>query len=162
MFRCVLLTILLGVARAAVGDALTFDAALDLAMRSSPDIAVQTASVDAARSAATAAGRLPDPKLAFGVENLPVTGEEKGSLTRDFMTMRKVGLMQDVPNSGKRQARAAAATADAERAQAQRRVSILSVRRDTAVAWLNRYHLERRSALLNELDPETPLFSQLV
>ena len=162
MFRCALLTILLGAVGIAVAEPLTFDAALELATRSSPDIAVQTASVDAARSAATSAGRLPDPKLTFGVENLPVTGEDKGSFTRDFMTMRKVGLLQDVPNSGKRHARSAVATADAERAQAQRRVSILSVRRDTAVAWLNRYYLERRGELLDELDRENRLFAQLV
>lgn len=162
MFRCASLITLLGMTGLAVAEPLTFDLALELATRSSPDIAVQTASVDAARSGATAAGRLPDPKLTFGVENFPVTGDERGSLTRDFMTMRKVGVMQDVPNSGKRQARVAAATSDAERAQAQRRVSILTVRRDTALAWLNRYYLERRGALLDELDRENQLFAQLV
>jgi outer membrane protein, heavy metal efflux system len=162
MFRCASLITLLGITGLAVAEPLTFDVALELATRSSPDIAVQTASVEAARSAATAAGRLPDPKLTFGVENFPVTGDERGSLTRDFMTMREVGVMQDVPNSGKRQARVAAATADAERAQAQRRVSILTVRRDSALAWLNRYYLERRGALLDELDRENQLFAQLV
>jgi outer membrane protein TolC len=162
MFRCVLLICSLGAAGLARAEPLTFDAALELATRSSPDIAVQTASVEAAQSASVAAGRLPDPKLTVGIENLPVTGEERGSLTRDFMTMRKVGLMQDVPNSGKREARSAAAAADAERAQAQRRVGILTVRRDTAVAWLARYYLERREALFDELDRENQLFAQSV
>jgi cobalt-zinc-cadmium efflux system outer membrane protein len=162
MFRCVLSICFLGVAGLAAADPLTFDAALDLATRTSPDIAVETASVEAAQSTSVAAGRLPDPKLTVGVENLPVTGEEKGSLTRDFMTMRKVGLMQEVPNSGKRESRVAAATADAERARAQRRVSILMVRRDTALAWLARYYLERRGALFDELDRENQLFEQSV
>jgi outer membrane protein, heavy metal efflux system len=162
MFRFVLLICLVGAAGLAVAEPLTFDAALELATRSSPDIAVQTASVEAAQSASIAAGRLPDPKLTVGVENYPVTGEERGSLTRDFMTMRKVGLMQDVPNGGKRQARAAAAVADAERAQAERRVSVLTVRRDTALAWLARYYLERRGALFDELDRENQLFTQSV
>jgi hypothetical protein len=146
MFRCALLIFLLGVAGLSTAEPLSFEAALDLATQSSPDIAVQTASVESARSASVAAGRLPDPKLTFGIENLPVTGEEKGSLTRDFMTMRKVGVMQDIPNSRKRDARTAAAVADAERAEAQRRVSILAVRRDTALAWLARYYLERQGA----------------
>jgi outer membrane protein TolC len=162
MFRCVLLICFLGAAGLAVAEPLTFDAALDLATRSSPDIAVQTASVEAAQSASVAAGRLPDPKLTFGVENFPVTGEERGSLTRDFMTMRKVGLQQDVPNGGKRQSRAAAAAANTERAGAERRVSILTVRRDTALAWLARYYLERRGALIDELDRENQLFAQSI
>ena len=162
MFRCVLLICFIGAADLTAAEPLTFDAALDLATRSSPDIAVQTATVGAAQSASVAAGRLPDPKLTFGIENLPVTGEERGSLTRDFMTMRKVGLMQDVPNGGKRQSRAAAAAADTERARAERRVSILTVRRDTAVAWLARYYLERRGALFDELDRENRLFTQSV
>jgi cobalt-zinc-cadmium efflux system outer membrane protein len=162
MFRCVLLICFLAAADLAVAEPLTFDAALDLASRSSPDIAVQNASVEATQSASVAAGRLPDPKLTLGIENLPVTGEERGSLTRDFMTMRKVGLMQDVPNAGKREARSAAAAADAERAQAERRVSILTVRRDTAVAWLARYHLERRGALFDQLDRENQIFAQSV
>jgi outer membrane protein TolC len=162
MFRCVLFVCSLGVTGLAVAEPLTFDAALDLATRSSPDIAVQTASVEAAQSATVAAGRLPDPKLTVGVENFPVTGEERGSLTRDFMTMRKVGLMQDVPNAGKREARSAAAAADAERAQAERRVSILTVRRDTALAWLARYYLECRGSLFDELDRENQLFARSV
>jgi len=162
MFRCVLLICFIAAADLAVAEPLTFDAALELATRSSPDIAVQTASVEAAQSASVAAGRLPDPKLTVGVENFPVTGEERGSLTRDFMTMRKVGLMQDVPNGGKRESQAAAAVADAERARAQRRVGILTVRRDTALAWLARYYLERRGALFDELDRENQLFGQSV
>jgi cobalt-zinc-cadmium efflux system outer membrane protein len=162
MFRCVLSIALLGAAGLVEAEPLTFDAALELATRSSPDIAVQTASVAAAQSASVAAGRLPDPKLTVGIENLPVTGEEKGSLTRDFMTMRKVGLIQEVPNGGKREARAAAADASAARTQAERRVGVLAVRGDTALAWLDRYYLERRGGLFDELDRENRLFAQAV
>src|SRR5258707_1663785 len=138
MFRRVLSIWFLGAAGLAVAEPLSFDAALELATRTSPDIAVQTASVEAAQSASVAAGRLPDPKLTVGVENFPVTGEERGSLTRDFMTMRKVRLMQDVPNGGKRESRAAAPAADTERARAERRVRILTGSRVTAGGWLER------------------------
>ena len=162
MFRCALFVFSFGACGAAVAEPLTFDTALQIATRSSPDIAAQTASVEAAQSASVAAGRLPDPKLAFGVENLPATGEERGSLTRDFMTMRKVGLMQEVPNASKRASQVAAATADAERAQAERHLSILVVRRDTALAWLARYYLERRQTLFDELDRENQLFAQAI
>ena len=162
MYRYVLLVSLGGVAGLAGAEPLSFDAALRIASRSSPDIAVQTTSVEAARSASMAAGRLPDPKLAVGIENLPATGAEQWSLTRDFMTMRKVGLMQDVPNGAKREARAAAANAAVAQAEAERLVSILTVRRDTALAWLDRYYLERRSALFDELDRENQLLAQAV
>ena len=162
MFRCVLLVSCMGAAGLASAEPLSFEAALEIATRSSPDIAVQTTSVEAARSAAVAAGRLPDPKLAVGIENLPVTGAEQWSLTRDFMTMRKIGVMQDLPNRAKRQAQTDAAEANIARAEAQRRVSILLARRDTALAWLNRYYLERRGALFDELDRDNQLFAQAV
>jgi len=162
MFRFILLVSLAGMARLASAESLSFETALRIATRSSPDIAVETTNVEAAKSASIAAGRLPDPKLAVGIENLPVTGPEQGSLTRDFMTMRKVGLMQDIPNGAKRAAQSAAAEAAIAKAEAQRHVSILMVRRNTAIAWLERYYLERRDALFDELDRENQLFASAV
>jgi hypothetical protein len=76
MFRTILLVSLTGAAALARAEPLSFSAALEIAARSSPDIAIQTTSVAAARSAAAAAGQLPDPKLAVGIENLPVTGAD--------------------------------------------------------------------------------------
>ena len=162
MFKITLLVSFVSTVGLASAEPLSFDTALQIATRSSPDIAVQTAGVEAARSASVSAGRLPDPKLAVGIENLPVTGSEQWSLTRDFMTMRKVGLMQAVPNAAKRSAQVAIADAAISQAEAERRVRILTVRRDTAIAWLNRYFLERRGALLDELDRENQLFAQTV
>lgn len=162
MFRFFLLVSCMGAAAQLSGEPLSFDAALQIATRSSPDIAVQTTRVEAARSAAVAAGRLPDPKLAVGIENLPVTGAEQWSLTRDFMTMRKIGVMQDLPNRAKRQAQTDAAEANIARTEAERRVGILAVRRDTALAWLTRYYLERRGVLFDELEGENQLFAQAV
>jgi cobalt-zinc-cadmium efflux system outer membrane protein len=162
MFRCFLFASLMGMASFASAGSLSFEAALRIATQSSPDISGQTANVEAAKSASMAAGRLPDPKLAVGVENLPVTGADQWSLTRDFMTMRKVGLMQDVPNGTKRAAQKAVADAVVARAEAQRRSSILTVRRDTAVAWLDRYYLERRVALFDDLARENQILASAV
>jgi len=162
MFRSILLVSFMGAAGLARAEPLSFAAALQIATRSSPDIAVQTTGVEAARAAAVAAGQLPDPKLAVGIENLPVTGADQWSLTRDFMTMRKIGVMQELPNLAKRRAQTAAAEANIARAEAERRVGILTVRRDTALAWLNRYYLERREALFDELDRENALFAEAV
>ena len=162
MFRlgvslCLLLATPLGVAAP-----LTFEDALSQAVRSSPDIAAKSAAVDSARSASHGAGVLPDPKLTFGVENLPVGGADRWSIDQDFMTMRKVGIMQEVPNSALRAARRDEASAAIDQAEAERRVLVLSVRRDAALAWLQCYYLDRQSALLDELDHENQLFDQSV
>ena len=45
---------------------------------------------------AIAAGQLPDPVLKFGVDNLPLSGPDRLSLSRDFMTMRRIDI--DVAN----------------------------------------------------------------
>ena len=162
MFRFILCICLWGMARLVGAEPLTFDGALQIATRSSPDIAQQTANVEAEAARSLAAGRLPDPKLAFGVEDLPVTGPNQWSLTRDDFTMRTIGLMQDFPNGAKRAAQTAAASAAVATAEAQRRVSMLSVRRDTAVAWLDRFYLERRSGLFDDLERENRLFAEAV
>jgi cobalt-zinc-cadmium efflux system outer membrane protein len=162
MLRFSLLVSLAGAASLASAEPLSFDAALRVATSTSPDIAVQTTNVEATKSASIAAGRLPDPKLAVGIENLPVTGPEQWSLTRDFMTMRKVGLMQEIPNGAKRAAQSAVADGAIAKAEAERHVNILTVRRDTAIAWLDRYYLEQLGALFEELDHENQLFASAV
>lgn len=150
---------LVGLAQAAP---LTFNAALEQAERSSPALTAQRAQIGAAQSAAIPAGALPDPKLFVGVDNYPVSGPMRGSLTQDFMTMQKVGLMQDFPNAGKRRARVEAASANIEMAEAQSRVARLKVRREVALAWLNRYSLERKQALFDQLEQENRLFATTV
>jgi outer membrane protein TolC len=162
MVRSLLFICLAAVLGTARGESLTFNAAIQIATQSSPDIAQQGAIVEAARSAFVAAGRLPDPKLTFGVQDLPVTGPNQWSFTQDDFTMLTLGLMQDLPNRGKREAQAASASAAVATAEAQRLVSILTVRRNAAVAWLERYYLEKRNALFDELDRENALFAQAV
>src|SRR5438477_13145364 len=66
-----------------------------LAARAAPQLQAQSAAVRAAREAGVSAAELPDPKLIAGIENLPIDGDDRFSLTRDFMTMRKIGVMQD-------------------------------------------------------------------
>lgn len=146
----------------AQAEPLSFAAALAVAERESPDLAAQNAEIDAARSASAAAGRWPDPKLLVGIENLPASGVDQWSLNRDFMTMQKVGVMQDIPNGNKRRAQVEVATAAVDRAEAERRVKVIGVRRGAALAWLDRYYLEQRGTLLDELDRENQLFAESV
>jgi outer membrane protein TolC len=153
------LAMLLGVAHAAP---LSFTAALDLAERQSPGLVANTAQINAAQSSAIPAGALPDPKLVIGIENFPATGADRGRLNRDFMTMQKIGFMQEVPNADKRKAREAVAAASIDVASAQRQITRLQVRRDTAVAWLNVYYVERKFALFDELDQENKTLADAV
>lgn len=160
--RRTLLPVLAGVASLAQAAPLSFTAALELAERQSPKLSANAAQIDAARSMAIPAGALPDPKIFVGIDNFPVSGPDAGYLQRDFMTMQKIGVMQEVPNGDKRRAREAVAAANTEVAGAQRQVSRLAVRRDTALAWLDLYYLQRKSALFDELDHENALLAQVV
>ena len=90
---------------------LTLEQALQQAVQSYPALAAQQARMAAARYAAIPAAELPDPKLAFGIDNLPISGPDAFSLTRDFMTMQRIGISQEVPNADKRRARHDAAEA---------------------------------------------------
>ena len=80
----------LGLACLLVGSpalhALEFEEAVALAERQSPGLAAQASAVAAARHQAEGAHRLPAPRLAVGVENLPISGMDRWSLSRDFMT----------------------------------------------------------------------------
>lgn len=162
MFRLLLICVSLAAAVTARSEPLTLEYALDLAVRTAPEGELRNANIAEAAAAALAAGRLPDPKLAIGIENLPIEGEDRWSLTRDFMTMRKVGLMQEVPNQAKRRAEADASAAAVTKAQLERRTQLLAIRRDTAVAWLTRWYAERRIALFDALERENALFAQAV
>lgn len=129
-------------------QALSLDAALRLAEERSRQLVAQDAAAGAARAMAAAAGQLPDPVLKAGISNLPVNGSDRFSLTRDFMTMRSIGVMQEFTRADKRQARAARFDREAEVAEAGRAVALANLRRDTAAAWLDRYYQGRMRDLL--------------
>ena len=134
-------------------DPLSLEQALRIAVSRSPQLQAQQALAIAARGQAVAAGQLPDPVLKLGIDNLPVDGPDRGSLSRDFMTMRRIGIMQDIPRAEKRQIRAEKFELEAERIQAQRQQTLASVQQGTALAWLDRYYAQaQRDLLLQQLD----------
>jgi cobalt-zinc-cadmium efflux system outer membrane protein len=157
-----LLALLAGMSGLAHAAPLSFNAALDIAERQSPNLASNRAQIAAAQSSAIPAGALPDPKIFAGIDNYPVSGPDRGRLNSDSMTMQKIGVMQDFPNAAKRQARVAVAEASIETAQAQRQVERLKLRRATALAWLKRYFLERKISLFDDLDKENLLLADAV
>ena len=136
---------------------LTFDQALRLAQDRSRQLVAQDYAAASAREMAVAAAQLPDPTLTAGINNLPINGADKFSLTRDFMTMRSVGVMQEFTRDDKRQARAARFEREAEVAQAGRTQMLANLQRDTALAWLDRYYQERIREVLTAQRDEARL-----
>ena len=129
-------------------SALTLAEAQRIAVERSRQLAAQDASITAAREMAVAAGQLPDPVLRLGIDNLPIDGADRFSVGRDFMTMRRIGVMQEFTRDDKRRLRAARGERDAERADAEKTITIANTQRDTAVAWLERFYLERVRAVV--------------
>ncbi len=118
-----------------------------IAVGRSLQLAAQDASITASREMAIAAGQLPDAVLKFGIDNLPVDGADQFSVTRDFMTMRRIGVMQEFTRGEKRQFRAERFEREAERAFAEKTATLAGIQRDTALAWLDRYYAEAMAAV---------------
>lgn len=143
-------------------EPLFFEAALALALRQAPAFAANVARVESARHAAAPAGELPDPTLVLGLDNMPVEGADQFSLSNDSMTMQRIGVAQAFPNRAKREARAEAARWRVELAEAQARVTQLTVLRDTAVTWIGLRAVEQQLALIDASFNENRLFKSAV
>ncbi|HSW04626.1 TolC family protein [Aquabacterium sp.] len=137
--------------------ALTLDQALRAAQDRSHQLAALHAAAAAAREMAVAAGQRPDPTLRVGLNNLPVDGPDRFSVTRDFMTMRSVAAMQELTGRDKLSARSARFEREAEAAEAARAQALATLRRETAMAWLDRHFQEQMLDLLRALRAEAGL-----
>jgi outer membrane protein TolC len=135
---------------AAPEPSLTLSQAQSLAVVHSRQLQGIDAAIGAARDMALVAGQLPDPVLKVGIDNLPVSGADRLSLSNDFMTMRRVGVMQELTRSDKRHWRAEAYARAADKAAAEKSAAIAAIERDTAFAWLERYYAEQMAALIAE------------
>lgn len=138
-------------------DPLTLIEAQRMAVDRSQQLVAQGALTAAALEQAVAAGQLPDPVLKFGIDNVPANGADRGSLTRDFMTMRRIGVMQEITRSEKRQLRSERFERDAQRVQAQRQLTLANLQRDTALAWLDRYYTQAMRELVQQQVEESRL-----
>jgi outer membrane protein TolC len=134
-------------------ETLSLQHALRLAQERSRQLVGYDSAASAAREMAAAAGHLPDPTLKAGINNLPANGPDQFSLTRDFMTMRSISLMQEFTREDKRKARATRLEREADAAVASRTLTLANLQRDTAIAWLDRYYQERlREVLVAQRD----------
>lgn len=136
---------------------LTLAEAQRLATGRSTQVASQRSMVEASREMAVSAAELPDPKLIFGFENVPVEGPDRWSLSAEPMTMTRIGVMQEFPREAKRQLRAERARRDAARGEVAAEAAVLAVRRETAAAWLALYFALRAERLVGAQIAEAEL-----
>ena len=142
--------------------ALTFNDALRIAQTQAPQIKAQEENISAAQSRLQPAGALPDPQLALGIQNLPIEGPDRYSVTSEAMTMRIISLMQAFPNGTKLNARTAAAQGRVVLAETQMQVTQLAVTRETAIAWIARASVEQQLARIDDLRAENKLFDAAI
>ena len=125
-------------------------------------VAAVESRAQAARDLVVAAGQRPDPVLRLGLNNLPIDGSDRYSVTRDFMTMRSVGLMQELTRSAKRSARVHRAEREVELTTVARQATVADLQRDTALAWLERSYQESLRDLLQSQIVQAELQVQAV
>jgi outer membrane protein TolC len=136
---------------------LSLTEALAIADRESSLLAAQRSAISAAEETTASARELPDPKLKLGIDNLPADGPDRYSLTRDFMTMRKIGVAQEFVRGEKRDIKGRRAENELQREQAILGDARAALRRDVALPWLERYFAERMAAVVDEQYAETDL-----
>jgi outer membrane protein TolC len=139
---------------------LTLAQAQRRAIARSQQLTAQGYAVAASYDMAIAAKQLPDPVLKAGIDNLPVNGADRYSVGNDFMTMRRVGVMQEITRSDKLQLRANRYELTAQKTLAEKTVTTAAIERDTALAWLDRYYAEAMAAVIAEQGEQARLEMQ--
>lgn len=135
--------------------ATTLEQALIASESYSAELSASAHQVRALDNMAEAAMQLPDPKLEFGIDNLPVQGNNHRRLTRDGMTMQKIGVMQQYVSLTKRQRKAGVIQADARRVAANSTTIRARLQRDTAQAWLALALSQKTLASVEQIIRET-------
>ncbi|MFZ3388643.1 TolC family protein [Buttiauxella gaviniae] len=92
---------------------------------------------DALSSMADSARQLPDPKLKFGIENVPVQGSNSHRFTREGMTMQRISVMQEYVSEDKRDRKAETILAQSASSAAKAEVIRTTLQKTTAQAWLD-------------------------
>lgn len=134
---------------------LTLNEALRLSLQHAPLPQAAEASIRASREAAAKSDQLPDPMLKAGIENMPISGPDRFSTSRDFMTMRRIGIEQQWVSSDKRAARAERAQRAVAMEEGGYLETVAKVREETAKAWLNVLYSQRTLALLKTMEKVT-------
>ena len=110
------------------------EGAVALALAAQPQLAARTDAVHALREDAVAAGQLPDPKLSFGVQALPVDSFNFNSLD---MTQAMIGISQMLPGGAKRGLNRARGESQALLAEADVASTRREIEREVRLAWID-------------------------
>ncbi|WP_390225224.1 TolC family protein [Brenneria goodwinii] len=140
---------------------LDLDQALQAAERYSADLSANKHQISALQNMADSATQLPDPQLRFGVENLPLGGNNGSRLTREGMTMQRIGVMQTYVSSSKRENKAQSFRVEAASLRSNSEAIRARLQRETAQAWLelalSQQTLKEVKSLVNESQRQIPL-----
>ena len=152
---CLLASLVLITSFAARAEAvLSLDEAIRLATHNQPLLQSYDQASLASREAAVADSQLPDPRLKFGVVNLPITGSDAVRFNRDDMTMSTIGVMQEMVPAAKREAALHTGEARVAEYQSEKSVTARSIQRDVALAWLDVYEAQRKSELYQQISQD--------
>ncbi|XTZ37310.1 TolC family protein [Salmonella enterica] len=136
-------------------ESLTLTQTLFAAERYSAELSANHNEAQALGAMADSARQLPDPKLKFGIENLPVQGSNDHRLTREGMTMQRIGIMQQYISAEKRERKADTLLAEAQSVNAKSAAVRASLQRDAAQAWLELALSEKALHIASKLLAET-------
>jgi cobalt-zinc-cadmium efflux system outer membrane protein len=119
-----------------------------LALDNQPLLDAQRHAVTAAREAAVAAARLPDPVLVGGVSDVLLDGPERYTLSGHGETQTLLGIKQTFPGGGERRWLGRRGDAQAAQMTAELDEQTRMVRREAALAWLGVWQAVRAQQLL--------------
>lgn len=140
---------------------LSLTAATQIAAGRAPQVQAQLLREQAARHDAVRAGRLPDPQLTAGISNLTATGSQAFNAAADSMTMRTIGLMQEIPSRAKREAEKAVAHSGVQLSAANVVTVRLAVKQVTASAWVRLWAVQTERKQLQDLHEQFALAVKL-
>jgi len=124
---------------------------IQLATQNQPLLQSLDDAAASSREASIAEAQLPDPKIKFGVTNLPVTNSNALRLDREDMTMVNVGFAQNMTPLKKREVASNRQLAVADQFATEQVATARSIERDAALAWLDVYEAQRKMELYQRL-----------
>lgn len=156
-----MLLLALGWCPAATASDLTLAAAVHLAQSQAPSLEASRAGVLAAQQDARRAGALPDPMLTVGINNLPITGTDAFDPAADMMTMKTIGLRQEIPATAERNARKTLAARAVDEARAMDETTRVLVAQATAQAWIDAWGTRQVLRVLQQQREQAALVAEL-
>ena len=124
-------------AQAQASEPLSLNDALRLAEATSPALRAKTSARTALLDEAAVARTRPDPVLSLGFVNLPVTTRNALTFNTDDMTMKTIGIAQELTRNSKRTARSEALRAEADVTSAEQGLLLSDLRREVMLAWFD-------------------------